>query len=198
MISIGVNTLYFLALINPISKIAMLSVLARPEERQDLQDVVRKSTFVASLILLGSMFFGDMLLRRVFHVEMHSLRLSGGLVLFWIGFNALRKGVFVERESTARFSDLAIVPLACPMIAGPATIAASINLTAEQGILPAAAAVLAAVLINSVFMCFSKTISHVLIRFNIMGALIRIIGLIVMTVGVQMALDGLSHWINSI
>jgi len=39
-------------------------------------------------------------------------------------------------------------------------------------------------------MIYSRTISGILIRYNFMGALIRITGLIVATIGIQMVLDG--------
>jgi multiple antibiotic resistance protein len=198
LLKIIVNALYFLALINPISKISVVSLIMSEERRGELGTVVMKTTLIAALILLGSMLFGDLLLRRVFHVTIHALRLSGGFVLVWIGFNALRKGVFFERDRAARFSDLAIVPLACPMIAGPATIAASITLTAQEGFLIASGSVLVAIIVNSIFMYFSHVVSRMLIRFNILGALIRIIGLIVMTIGAQMMLDGISQWMGTV
>jgi multiple antibiotic resistance protein len=198
LLNIAINALYFVALINPISKISVVALMLSEQNKKQLGDIVRKTTIIAALILLGSMVFGDLVLRKVFHVTIHSLRLSGGLVLVWIGFNALRNGVFFERDATARFSDLAIVPLACPMIAGPATIAASITLTAQAGIMVAAASVLLAIFVNSFFMYFSHAISRVLVRFNILGALIRIIGLIVMTIGAQMMLDGISQWIGTV
>ena len=131
LLLIFVNALYLLALINPVSKIAVLSGLAAKEGRRDMVAAVRKSSFTAAGILLGAMFFGDIILQQIFHVELYSLRVSGGVVLFWVGFNALRKGVFFEQDSAEHALDLAVVPLACPMIAGPATIAAAIE---EQSI----------------------------------------------------------------
>src|SRR5210317_1407986 len=111
-----VTTLYFLALINPVSKVSVLAVLSSEHKREDFMRVAVKTSLVAGAILLGSMVFGNVILRSVFRVELHSLRLAGGAVLCWVGFNALRKGVFFEQETQARFEDSALVPLACPMI----------------------------------------------------------------------------------
>jgi small neutral amino acid transporter SnatA (MarC family) len=41
-------------------------------------------------------------------------------------------------------------------------------------------------------------ISKLLSKYNILGALIRITGIIVMTIGTQMALDGLAAWKNAV
>jgi len=55
-----------------------------------------------------------------------------------------------------------------------------------------------ALLINLSVMYFSRLIGKVLIKNNIMGALIRITGLIVATIGIQMILDGISTYIATI
>lgn len=203
LLAIGVNTLYLLALINPISKIAVLAGMTASEDRRHLGAIVRKSSLTAGCILLGAMFFGDFILRQVFRVELQALQVSGGVVLFWVGFNALRKGVFFEQDTHGHAEDLAIVPLACPMIAGPASIAAAITLVSHErgaaqgsyaGVFVPACAVVVAILVNAVFMRFARPIARVLQRLDILGALIRITGLIVMTIGAQMVLTGLAQW----
>jgi multiple antibiotic resistance protein len=196
--SIGINLLYLLALINPVSKIAVLSGLPALESGGAMRAIVRRSSLTAGLILLGAMFFGDFILRSVFHVELHSLRISGGVVLFWVGFNALRKGVFFEQDADSHATDLAVVPLACPMIAGPATIAASIALAGREGHVVSSIAVLLAVAVNAVLMSYAKPIAAVLQRLDILSALIRITGLIVMTIGTQMVTDGIAEWHHNV
>jgi len=194
LLSILITTLYFLALINPVSKVSVLAVLSSANERERYMRVTVKASLVAGAILLGSMIFGDFMLRSVFRVELHSLRLAGGFVLCWVGFNALRKGAFFEQDTQARFEDVALVPLACPMIAGPATIAACIALRAREGLLVPGISIILAVLINHLIMTFNSQLSSVLSRFNLLGAMVRLTGLIVMTIGTQMALDGISSW----
>ena len=201
LLAIAVNSLYLLALINPISKIAVLAGMTASEDRRNLIAIVRKSSITAGCILLGAMFCGDFVLRKVFHVQLQALQVSGGVVLFWVGFNALRKGVFFEQDTHGSVADLAIVPLACPMIAGPASIAAAITLVSQgttvswgEKMLVPACAVVIALLINAAFMRYSRPIANVLHRLDILSALIRITGLVVMTIGAQMVLDGLSQW----
>jgi multiple antibiotic resistance protein len=192
--SIAVNSLYLLAFINPMSKIAVLAGLPPSDHRDQLPVIVRKSSITAAGILLGLMFFGDFILKHVFRVGLHALQVSGGVVLFWVGFNALRKGVFFEEDTKEPSEDLAIVPLACPMIAGPATIAACIALVAREGVFAPSCAVLIAILVNAVLMRFSFPIAAFLKKMDLLSALIRITGLIVMTIGAQMVLNGLAQW----
>lgn len=194
MKEIVVNTLYLLALINPVSKISILSVFTEKADRKDISSVSFKSTIAALFILLLSMFAGKLVLNKIFHVDFYSLKIAGGIVLFWVGFGALRKGVFFEHTINERFSDISLVPLACPMIAGPATITAVIALHINNGTVQTVVSVFCAIFINLLLMRLSIPIGNILQKFNILGALIRLTGLIVMTMGVQMILDGISLW----
>jgi multiple antibiotic resistance protein len=195
--TIGINTLYLLAMINPISKVSILAAL--PSEQRDARffSLAAKSSLAAAGILFGAMVVGDLVLRSIFRVDLYSLRLAGGVVVFWMGLNALRHGVFFEHDARAAIEDVALVPLACPMIAGPATIAACIGLRAQHGLFMPTIAMLLALGINHIIMMLSSSIGRLLGRFNILSALIRITGLIVMTIGTQMALDGLAAWFSA-
>jgi multiple antibiotic resistance protein len=190
-----IDALYLLTLINPMSKIAVLASFSTAAKRKEFSSVVTRTSAVAALLLLGVMISGNFVLRQVFHVDLFSLRVAGGGVLVWVGLSALRKGVFFEQETHGSFADLAVVPLACPMIAGPATIAASITLASRQGIAGPACSVLLAVAVNFILMRFTRQIAGILNRFHILNILIRITGLIVMTMGVQMVFDGVAEWV---
>ncbi len=195
MKEIVVNTLYLLALINPVSKISILTVFTQKADRKDISSISFKATLVSLFILLLSMFAGKLVLNKIFHVDFYSLKIAGGIVLFWVGFGALRKGVFFEQSINERFSDISLVPLACPMIAGPATITAVIALHINNGTVQTAVPIFCAIFINLLLMRMSIPIGNILQKFNILGALIRLTGLIVMTMGVQMILDGISMWL---
>jgi len=187
-----IDALYLLALINPISKVSVIAIMSSRERREEMQSVILESTAIAAGILLTTMFFGHWVLHRVFHVDLPALQVTGGLVLVWVGFNALRKGMFFDMDTERDFKDLAIVPLACPLIAGPATITASIMLRAKTGSVAPAVSLLIALAANFFIMKVSARISSFLLRFNLLGAAIRITGLIVMAMGIQMALNGIA------
>jgi multiple antibiotic resistance protein len=195
--TIGINALYLLALINPISKVSILTALMPEKEDPRFRSLTNRSSFVAVCILFGAMIVGDFLLRSVFRVDLYSLRLAGGVVVFWVGLNALRRGVFFENDAHTGIADMALVPLACPMIAGPATIAACIGLRMQYGVFNSTMAMLLALSVNHIIMLLSPFIGRVLNRSHILSALIRITGLIVMTIGTQMALDGLAGWFKA-
>lgn len=192
-----VMSLYLLTLINPMSKVSILAGMARESDPSEFRKLIRTSSLAAAGILLGAMIFGNFILTAVFHVDLFSLRLAGGAVLFWTGFNALRKGVFFERDANARLTEMAIVPLACPMIAGPASITACIELSIKEGPLMPIIPLFLGIAINHVIMRGTVPIAARLQRYNVMGAMIRLTGLFVMTLGAQMALDGIRLWMQA-
>jgi multiple antibiotic resistance protein len=189
------NVMYFLALINPASKVFILSTLQPPCSRRELVMLALRSTITAFLILLALTIGGNFILRVVFHVDIYSLKIAGGLVLFLIGLTAVQRGRFFE-HTPARAADISIVPLAAPLIAGPGTMTGAISFASEHGIVLTLICITLALIINLVIMLFSAEFGKALERINATGPLIRITGLIVAAVAVQMVLDGLSKWLG--
>ena len=190
------TTAYFLALINPASKIFVLSTIEPPFRWKQLFGVALRSTAVAFLILALLTTVGDAMLRVVFHVEIYSLQVAGGIILFIIGLVAVRKGRFYEETALQKVSDISVVPLAAPLIAGPGTITAAISLSSTQGVSITLLCVSAALAINFLLMLTSLQLGHALEKINATGPLIRITGLIVTAVAAQMFFSGLSTWLH--
>jgi len=198
MKEIIINTLYLLALINPVSKISILTVFTQEATQKEITSISVKATLVSLLILVLSMFAGEVVLNKIFQVDLFSLKIAGGIVLFWVGFGALRNGVFFEHSIHEKFSDISLVPLACPMIAGPATITAVIALHINNGPIKTVIPLFLAIFINLILMILAIPIGKILQKFNMLGAIIRLTGLIVTTIGVQMILDGTSMWLETL
>ncbi|HBC88293.1 MAG TPA: MarC family protein [Lentisphaeria bacterium] len=188
------SSLYFLALINPASKIFLLSSIQPPLSGKKLISLSLQSTVVAFIILLLVTVLGNLVLRSVFHVEIYSLKVAGGIILFIIGLQAVRNGRFYESSLHGSLSDLSVVPLGAPLIAGPGTITAAISYRVLSGIEHTMIAITIALAVNFVLMVSSIWIAKILDRFNVIGPLIRITGLIVAAVSVQMILGGLGEW----
>jgi len=188
-------TFYLVALINPLSKVFFLSSAIRGREQwSSLATVSVRASGTAFLILLAFALLGDVLFKQVFHVELYSFQVVGGIVLFVSGFKALNKGVFFEEEEGDRLLDLSVVPLASPLIAGPATITGVISFSAQYGMPRTLAATFIAILFNFIAMLLTGFLYRLLRHYNLIGALIRITGLIVSTIAVQMVLAGLKAW----
>ncbi|MDR1057811.1 MAG: MarC family protein [Coxiellaceae bacterium] len=195
------NTLYFCALINPVSKILFLTSKYPTYTRKELFVIAIKSNIVALLILLTITNIGDFLLVEIFHVEIYSLSVAGGVILFIIGLTAVRKGKFFEENNEVQrisISDISIVPLAAPLIAGPGTMTAAITFASLNGSIITNLCITLAVLINLFCMLFSQPINRFFDKLNITGPIIRITGLIVTAVAMQMIFSGCSAWLKEV
>lgn len=190
-------SLAMVALINPISKIFIISTLDSRTTGGEMRSIIIRSSAAALTILLAFLFMGGFILTNFFHIQIYSFKIAGGIVLVFRGFEALNKGLFFEVKYRQKLEDISIVPIASPMIAGPATITAAVSFPARYGLTVTALSVVIAVAVNMFFMLITPLISTHLAKHNIMGALIRITGLIVATIGVQMALDGFAEYIRA-
>ena len=132
---------------------------------------------------------GKIILQDIFHIDLNALKIAGGFVLFKIGLEALEGGGMVTLKKEKNILALAAVPVATPLIAGPAAITTAITLTAEYGIKVSASAILIAILLTALLM-FVTLYMIENIKKTTLGVFIRIIGLFTMAIGAQMMVEG--------
>lgn len=190
------NALYFIALLNPTSKVMFLSTYEPKLENKRIFELSWKSSLAALIILIILAACGEFVLSKIFRVELYSLKITGGIVLFMIGMIAIREGRFVNREEHQQrtdFTDLSLIPLATPLIAGPGIIAAGISAAAQYGTLSVTLSLFIGIFINFTIMMFSSGISKILEKLHLTGPLIRLTGLIISGVAAQMIINGIKE-----
>ncbi len=203
------NALYLLALLNPASKVMFLATYQPALSQRQIRELAWKSSLAALIILIILAGAGEIVLSKIFRVELYSLKITGGMVLFMIGWIAVREGRFINKKEEnltvsgfgvekknsgdVDFTDLSLVPLAAPLIAGPGTIAASISGTAEFGWIFMVLSLTAAIAVNFAVMLFSGSINRLLVKLHLLGPLIRLTGLIIAAVAVQMVIAGIKE-----
>lgn len=187
-----------LALVNPIQKVFIVSSLQTRFSQSELRYISLKSTFTAMSILIFFLYLGQVTFSYVFHVELYSFQITCGAVLMYNGLSGLLKGFFMKVDEHIKIADLTTVPIAIPMIAGPATITAAVTFPVQYGRFVTIVAILLALLVNLVFMLEARRIGQFLTKYNVMNPLIRIIGLIVATIGLQMVFDGIALFISTL
>ena len=190
------NFLFFIVLLNPVSKIIVLSSLGVTNNFNELKNISLKATITAMIILFLFSFAGTFILKKIFRIEIYSLQIVGGIVLFLIGLRALQKGEFFELDTHQKIKDIAVVPIASPMIADPATITASISQSAIYGPFITYISIFSALSVNFVLMILAGEINAFLKKYNLLGPLVRITGLFIASIGVNMALTGLKTFLK--
>lgn len=188
----------FLALVNPVQKLFVVFSLQNNYTPAELKRIVTRATVTALAVLILFLFLGDVILGYVFNIEIYAFQITCGVVLFYNGFMGLQKGAFLSIEQGTRIEDIITVPIAVPMIAGPATITAVVTMPSMYGKLITISAVVIALTFNLLMMWHGDKIAKYLVRLNVLMPMIRITGLIVASIGIQMVFNGMHTFISSL
>lgn len=146
------SALLMLIMIDPSDKILLVSLLREDFHIEDVKSLIIRANLIGFILLLLFAVAGKIILQDIFHIELDALRVAGGFVLFKIGLEALEGGGMVTIKREKNILALAAVPVATPLIAGPAAITAAITLTAEHGIIVSIVGTLIAIAITAALM----------------------------------------------
>ncbi|PIT84564.1 hypothetical protein COU37_02695 [Candidatus Micrarchaeota archaeon CG10_big_fil_rev_8_21_14_0_10_45_29] len=189
---------YFLAslisiviIINPFSTVGVFLSLTKGERRQERHRIAFLSSLVAFCILFFFALTGFWIF-QVYSITIDSFRIAGGIALLALGLNMLFPKD--EEHPHAHHDQVYIVPLAIPMASGPGAITATIVLAGNAFDLWHQFMLWIALFLgcafNYVVLRFSENIDRLLGKEGI-GAMIRIMGLLIASLGVEFVITGL-------
>jgi len=183
------SALLMLIMIDPSDKILLVTFLREDFHIEDIKALIIRANLIGFLLLASFAIAGQIILQEVFHIDINALKVAGGFVLFKIGLEALEGGGMFTLKREKDILALAAVPVAMPLIAGPAAITAVITLTAEYGYIVSlsATAIAIAVVALSMFVALYMMKS---VNKTFLSVTIRIIGLFIMAIGAQMMVEG--------
>lgn len=156
-----------------------------PAERR--RSIVR-ATLAAGGLVLGFALVGQAVLDYL-GVSIEALSIAGGLLLLLVALEMLR-GIDSEPGTT---EDVALVPLATPLVAGPGAIATVIVLSRRYDDAAGQAAVVLGIVLAvaavGLAMLAAERLSDVL-PSGFVGFLTRVFGLLLSAIAVQLVIDG--------
>ncbi len=182
----------FFAIMNPIANTAVFIGLAGEEDRSRQKKIAAKSLFIAFVIILLFAILGKIIF-HLFGITLPALRITGGILVFIIGYHMLHgQSSSLHKPDTHNDSDVAISPLAVPLLAGPGTIATAMNFSASGGWLNISVTIsMFAVLCLVTFLFFLSAQKIVtLIGNSGLSIVTRLMGLILAIIGTQMFITG--------
>ncbi len=195
----------FFAIMNPIAGTPVFLSLTRGDDEQTTRGVAIRSLVVAFAIVALFSVTGKVIF-DVFGLTLPGFRITGGIVVFFIGLNMLQgnqSSVQHPSEEDKRNSrdaalSVAISPLGMPLLAGPGTIATAMNFSAGGGIVAMVVTIsvfAVLCLITYFFFIFGEKVVGYL-GANALGVVTRMMGLILATIGTQMVIEGLRGSFN--
>jgi multiple antibiotic resistance protein len=142
-------------------------------------------------MIIGFAVFGEVILRYL-KVSLGSLSIAGGLLLMLVALEMLRGSDFPGGDPDAP-ENVALVPLATPLVAGPGAIATSIVLWRGHPGLGGHAAVLLAIVLAVACVGVALVVAERVTRATspaILAFLTRVFGLLLSAIAVQLVVDG--------
>jgi len=186
----------FFAMMNPIANTTIFVGMTSDKNHQQRKNITIKALLTAFFIVLAFCLLGKGIF-EIFGITLPALRLSGGILVFIVGYHMLH-GASSKLHSPNNSNedsdkDIAISPLALPILAGPGTIATAMNYSASGQLLHIVITIVAfALLCLITFFCFlygAKLIER--IGESGVGIMTRLMGLILTIIGTQMFIQGL-------
>lgn len=163
--------------------IAVLKALKPSRQRK----IIFRELLLALIIIVLFYFLGDVLLGFL-HISQHAILISGGIILFIIALKMIFPAGKASNWGEER--EPFLVPLAVPLVAGPAVLSA-VMIYAHQAISVWVA--LSAILIAwsaSTIILLSATHLRKLLGERGIKACEKLMGLLLIMIAVQMFLDG--------
>uniref|UniRef100_UPI00404A13E7 MarC family NAAT transporter n=1 Tax=Flavobacterium sp. TaxID=239 RepID=UPI00404A13E7 len=182
------------SVLNPLGAVPIFVGLTQDDSKQERSRISLWTAINVAIILIISYFIGQFVL-KFFGISIDALRIAGGLLIVNSGFSLLsgnvnkRKGLNkrVTNDAMDR-NDIALTPLAMPMLAGPGSMSLLIAMYQEQPEIYQKIITCVAILSVALTIFLVLRSAHYLSR--ILGAsgivaISRIIGFIVVAIGIQ-------------
>ncbi|HOW87441.1 MAG TPA: NAAT family transporter [Candidatus Omnitrophota bacterium] len=185
-------------IVDPIGLIPSFLAMTQRNSVEERAHMARLASLVAFIILLLSFFFGQRLL-MAFGITIPAFEIAGGIILLLVALDMLQarrtalKETQEEKAEGITKEDVAVTPMAIPMLAGPGAITAVILLSNKAETF-AFHAILAAVIVLVSLLTFlilwvaalrSKLLSVIALKI-----VARLMGLILAAIAVQFILNG--------
>lgn len=184
--------------VDPIGVVPIFLTLTRGESRDEARRTALRACATACGLIMFFALFGTLVF-QVFSVSLAAFRVAGGLLLMMTALDMLRarpsetRSTPTETQESSHKGDVALVPLAIPLLAGPGTIATVMVLMQRSASPRAAVPVLLAVVLVFVATYFilrgATFIQRVLGQTGV-AVLERVMGLLLAALAVQFIADG--------
>lgn len=198
---VSVSAMFFV--VDPLSAVPFFLAMTRHDDAAKRRETALRAAVTAGLVLAVFALAGELVF-RVLGISLPAFKVAGGVVLLLLALDMIRTQPSRTRitegevEAGSDKDDIAIVPLAMPLLAGPGSIATAIVLMARtRGApwwhkLPVLGAIVVTAAASYLILAGASRTERVLGR-NGLAILERAAGLLLVAVAVQFMLDGVGE-----
>jgi multiple antibiotic resistance protein len=187
-------------IVNPLGA-TLIYVSFTTDMNQTLRDTIAKDACRFALIILLIVAVLGTWILQLFGITLEAFRIAGGILLFGIGMEMVyaktsrTKLTATEKYESRDMEDVAMMPLAIPMIAGPGAITTTIVLMNEAiAITPVAIGIVFASIVISIAITYFMMRNSDYIMKKIgqreYRAINRLLGMLLIAIAVQFVING--------
>ncbi|MDC0611142.1 MarC family protein [Vibrio sp.] len=191
----------FFAIMNPIANTPVFLGLTSEESHTQRKKIASTALLISFIIIVIFSVAGKVIF-DLFGITLPAFRITGGILVALVGYHMLQGGEHSsiqhpseedKENSIDAIMNIAISPLAMPILAGPGTIATAINFSSSGRVsdfVVTIGAFFVLCLISYFFFIFGERFVHYLGE-NGIKVVTRLMGLILAVIGVQMLIAGI-------
>lgn len=189
----------FFAIMNPIANVPIFLSLTEGDDEKTTAMVASRALLLAFVIVTIFSVAGKLIF-DLFGVTLPAFQITGGLLVFLIGFHMLQGDPSSvqhpsekdKQESAGAALSATVSPLAMPILAGPGTIATAMNFSTGENFMDMAVTIgvfgVLCIITYVLFVSGEKFVTY--IGASALGVITRMMGLILAVIGAQMVITG--------
>jgi multiple antibiotic resistance protein len=186
-----------LFIVDPIAVIPTYLVITRNETPAQRRTTATRATIAAAVLMIVFGIAGRLIF-RLFGITLPAFRIAGGLILWYVAMDMLRgqrstQESSAEIEEGAEKEDVALTPLAMPMLAGPGAISTVMVLSSQARTVAEAVVVYGSVVLTAALSWAALRLGErLVVGLGQTGirVMTRIMGLLLAAVAVQFVVTG--------
>jgi len=193
-----------LPIINPFSTAPMFLAITEGDTNAERREQARKAVIYMICILVAFLVGGTFIM-TFFGLSLPGLRIAGGILVAGVGMRMLYPkdgGVQTRAEhlESKHKRDVSFTPLAMPSLAGPGAISVTIGLTSMARNWVDFISIIVGILFVAVMVYATLRLSTRLVKVlgvNGLHAMTKIMGFLILCVGVQFIVNGIVDVVSS-
>lgn len=189
-----------LSIVNPLGAVPIFVAMTATYETRQRAAALRRAIVTGLVVLFAFALFGPWIL-RFFGITTQAFQIAGGIIFFGVGWDMLNarrthvKTTEQEQTESASKEDVGIIPLGLPTLVGPGAITTVIALNgqAESAIQVGSiyVSIVAVLLISWALLAAAPAVTRRIGQTG-MNVMTRLMGLLVMVVGAQFVINGVT------